>query len=198
MRNEDSSTLQYSSLIPLTDLLAFIPCCSPVSHCSTRPLYSTWSFKLKCDLGTEYDERFGFQDRIYTPLSTVREKKQKWGHTAPRTSYRNYRNNESSICCDNFNELGGEWFYCSTETVNTNPRVMVMPVISPLPILQCCSANVKLILIKPLEIEGLLILCPAFWHSYFSENKSSVYICLLCSLLVYEDADIEICAKPTN
>lgn len=74
MRNEDSSTLQYSSLIPLTDLLAFIPCCSPVSHSSTRPLYSTWSFKLKCDLGTEYDERFGFQDRIYTPLSTVREK----------------------------------------------------------------------------------------------------------------------------
>lgn len=193
-------TVQPYNILPLSRSPISLPS-SLVFSCLTK-LHTAFVFYSVFQVEMRPRDRVWCE--VWFPRQNLRSsqcgsgKKQKWGHTAPGTSYRNYRNNESSICCDNFNELGGEWFYCSTETVNTNPRVMVMPAISPLPISQCCSTNVKLILIKPLEIEGLLILFPSFWHGYFSENKSSIYICLLCSLLVYEDAYIRICAKPTN
>lgn len=61
MRNEDSSTLQYSSLsyspILLPSSLVFL-----ISRSFKPPFYSPRAFQLKCNLRTQYNTRFDFSE----------------------------------------------------------------------------------------------------------------------------------------
>ena len=99
------------------------------------------------------------------------------------TSYRNYRNNESSICCDNFNEVGEKWCYSTTETVDTGV-IYRMHMVSAPPFSQGCNANVKLILIE-MEI------CDFIPYSVAITLKNNR------SFIVFYSADTTTCAELT-
>lgn len=125
-RRRVMKTVQPYSILPCPTHATY--CLHPLFSlsCSFKPrlFYSAQSFKYKHNLGTKYNMRFGCWE-IYSAQYGFKKKKNRSENALLPWQVRGImeimRAPDAVII---LNQLGGKWFYCTTGTVNTHPRVI--------------------------------------------------------------------------